>query len=254
MNYAVGPSLDETSIVTLFLIIELVPHVVVAVCARAHLNIHHSLRLFAGQSLRVGVPEGTAERASDIALFGALPQLEALLMDVVSASGLAPSYLLAFGRKGHAADRTVVFDRLAVAVAGRLFHGVCRQSGGIAGDLLQLGSEESILLAETLRRFEDVVQDVQHVFAQGLFGVVALEAGVRAGAGRNVRDGHGVDVTGRAGDLEPVDGAVFMARVAVQLGPLRARQHVHALGGGAIEQRVVRVGGVGDVSASVVSG
>jgi hypothetical protein len=243
----------ETSIDILLLVIQLVPHVVVAVDTLRHLNVHHGLRLFAGQSLRVGVPGGTAERASHVPLFGVRPQVEALIMDVIAASGLAPGYLLTSGCERHAADGAVVFDRLAAAIVRRLSHNLSRQSGSIVGDFLQFGSEKGVLLAEVLWRFEDVVQNVQHVLAQCLFGIVALEVRVRAAAGRNVRDDDRVYVASRPGDLEPVDGAVFMACVAVRFGSLSARQHVHALGGSAIEQGAVRVGHVGDISANVVS-
>ena len=90
-------------------------------------------------------------------------------------------------------------------------------------NLLQLGSEEGVLLAKGLRRFEDVVQDVKHVFAQGLVGIVALEARVWAATRRDVRDDDRVDIASRTGDLESVDGTVFMACVAVQFGALGAR-------------------------------
>ena len=223
INYAVFPPLDETSIITLLLVVKLVPHVVVAVDALRHLDVYYCLRLLAGQSLRFGVPEGTAERASDTLGFSVCPHLEAFNMDVVATGGLAPSYLLAFGRKGHAADGAVIFDRFAVAVVGRFFHGLCWQSRCIVGNLLQLGSEEGVLLAKALRRFEDVVQDVKHLFAQGLVGIVALEARVWAAARRDVRDDDRVDIASRTGDLESVDGTVFMACVAVQFGALGAR-------------------------------
>ena len=239
------------------IVIKLIPHIVVPVDALRHLDIHQCLRLLAGQSRLVGVPESAAERAGHIALgLGHCPELETLVMNVVSTSSLTPSDLVALWVKRYAADGTVIFDRLAVVAAfvvGRsLFHS-CRQSGRVLGDFFQLGSEESVLVAEALRRFEDVVQDVERMFSQSLVGVVALEGRVWAAARRDVRDDDCVDVASRSGDLESVDGAVFVARVAVFFRALRALQHVHALGGSTLEQGVVRLVRVGDVSVGGVS-
>lgn len=117
-------------------------------------------------------------------------------MDVVPACGFAPDDFLCAGLEFHEADWAVAGDVFAVgggSMGWRGSDGVGEGEGGLGEDKLEFGGEEGELVLEVFGGFEDVVEDVDDVFALVAFAVVG------AGAGGEVGNGDVVDVAGCAG-------------------------------------------------------
>ena len=122
------------------------------------------------------IPLGTTEWTSNVVThLCSSPLVEACFVDVVATSSAAPHNLLVI-LELHAANRTIVFDRLAVAIHRLVFCDLPRQSWRIAEHLLELGGEEGVLLLQAIWRFEDVVEDVQRMLAQLLLVLLVEDA------------------------------------------------------------------------------
>lgn len=175
----------------------------------------------------VPLPHGAAVYATGRRGGGGGPLLEAFRVDVVAAGGFAVDYV--FGGEGgefRVADWAVAFDGFAVAVDFLPFFffrllcwrrwGVFVGGGGGRGwllwllgsgyagllgeDLAELGGEKCDLVSEVLGGFEDVVEDVDNVFA-----LVSLFV-VRAGAAGFEGDCYVVDVPRCAGHFDGFGG------------------------------------------------
>lgn len=89
-------------------------------------------------------------------------------------------------------------------------------------------------------RFDYVVENVQRMLAKLLL-ILFVEDAHRTRARRDVRDSNGVDVSGRACDLDCFARAVCMIRVAAFFNAAFTIEDEHALRVGPLESVVIRL-------------
>lgn len=184
-------------------------------------------------------------------MFRVGPLVEARFVDIVATCSTTPGDLL-FIFELHAADGTVILECLAVTIL-RLVAGNLRWQSWCVGEyLLELGSEKCILLLQVIWGLEDVVENVQSMFAQLLLAL-ANEYACRTRAAqhvscslwtslqpleylpsRNVRDGDSVDISSGSSNLDRFDRAVMMIGMAVLLDTALAIQNEHSLSFGTL--------------------
>ena len=155
----------------LFIVVELVTNIAVATTDLLLWNVDRSdvdlllLRLLV-------LPLRSTEWTGDLrAHLGLRPLVEARFVDVVATCCTAPNDILTVFEL-HAADWTVVFHGLTIAVHGFILSDLAWQGWRIGEDLLELRGEEGVLLLEAIWSFEDVVENVDRVLAQLLFAFV----------------------------------------------------------------------------------
>ena len=187
------------------------------------------------------VPLCAAERTGHVVHLRPGPLIETPLVHIVATRSTTPHDLLSVFEL-HAADRTIVFDWLAITIrlSNVFFCHLARQCWGVGEDFYELSGEEGILLLQAIWCFEDIVQNIERVLAE-LLSVLASEDADWTGAARNVRDGDGVDVASGSCNLDCFARTVVVVGVAGLLNSTLAVEDEHTLGVGTLESVVVRL-------------